>query len=173
MGLRSPSLKKVHNNLGREGRDLLWLFYQSSSVLLFLSCKVTEEALYNKQHGHRSQEIAAFLIWLFSYRNLSNQQLVKYGDHFVTISKRRCSTGPTGFLAFYAMCCCVTYDVSNDPTAVVQEQTFLSSQSQLLKENIVSLTTSWVLALPDKWVLQRHLSVTVNRWFIKHFLTIW
>lgn len=108
---------------------------------------MTEEALYNKQHGHHSQEIAAFLIWLFSYRNLSNQQLVKYGDHFVTISKLHRSHR---LLAFYAMCCCVTYDVRKDPKAVVQEQTFLSSQSQILKENIVSLTTSWVLALPDK-----------------------
>lgn len=124
-------------------------FYQSSSVLLFLSCTATEETCYNKQHGHHSQEIAAFLIWLFSYRNLSNQRLVKYGDHFVTISKPLAPLVPQvfGFLC-YALPCDIRREMR--PTAVAQERTFLSSQLQLLKENIESMTTACVLALSDK-----------------------
>ena len=55
VGLTSPSPRQVHNILGREGRDLLWLF--SNPLLFFPPCSlrsVAGKTLYNMQHVHHS-----------------------------------------------------------------------------------------------------------------------
>lgn len=101
MGPTSPSPRQVHNILGREGRDLLWIF-----PMLFCSFpsrslrSVAEKTLYNMQHVRLVQAIVAFFIQPNEQAEHQHQQLVKNGDHFVTnqavalvLSKFHCSVG--------------------------------------------------------------------------------
>lgn len=86
MRLTSPSPRQVHNNLSREGRDLLWLF--SNPLLLFFSLLLTEISC---RKGPWQQATCALQLGdrcIFHLANVQpehqHQQLVKYGDHFVT-----------------------------------------------------------------------------------------